>query len=227
MLHGKILQNLFRGKLKLTVLQFTAVGLHCLPTKWRNAMSNKGTPRKTSFPVFNLVKTCFFDKRDKNLSLTPPPHPISPQINDMFWLSRALSLFSGGWEVCCSILFFSRLQSWWMIFPPPPPKKKKKNQEWENGAFWPPCSLQLFFWFRYRDWGFLTCFKIVDQTRKLQPSVSNISNVCFCLLKELVTNLQIESSCVTINFLRDKPLLPKTVMEQNAIPWGFSSCSRQ
>ena len=38
--------------------------------------------------------------------------------------------------------------------------------------------------------GSFTCqFKIVDQTRKLQPSVINISNVCFCLLKELVTNL--------------------------------------
>ena len=34
---------------------------------------------------------------------------------------------------------------------------------------------------RHGDWGFFTCFKIVDQTRKLQPSVSNISNVCFCL----------------------------------------------
>ena len=75
---------------------------------------------------------------------------------------------------------------------------------------------------RHGDWGFFTCFKIVDQTRKLQPSVSNISNVCFCLfkgkIKELVTNLHIESSCVIINFLRDKPLLPKTFMEQNAIP---------
>ena len=71
---------------------------------------------------------------------------------------------------------------------------------------------------RHGDWGFFTCFKIVDQTRKLQPSVSNISNVCFCLLKELVTNLHIESSCVIINFLRDKPLLPRTFMEQNAIP---------
>lgn len=34
---------------------------------------------------------------------------------------------------------------------------------------------------RHGDWGFFTCFKIVDQTRKLQPSVSNISNICFCL----------------------------------------------
>ena len=67
--------------------------------------------------------------------------------------------------------------------------------------------------------GSFTCqFKIVVQTRKLQPSVSNISNVCFCLLKELVTNLHIESSCVIINLLRDKPLLPRTVMEQAAIP---------
>ena len=46
---------------KLTVLQST-VGLHCLPTKWPNAMSNKGTPRRTSFPVFNLVKSCFLTK---------------------------------------------------------------------------------------------------------------------------------------------------------------------
>ena len=70
-----------------------------------------------------------------------------------------------------------------------------------------------------RRLGSFTCqFKIVDQTRKLQPSVSNISNVCFCLLKELVTNLHIESSCVIINLLRDKPLLPRTVMEQAAIP---------
>ena len=72
---------------------------------------------------------------------------------------------------------------------------------------------------RHGDWGFFFCFKIVDQTRKLQLSVSNISNVCFCLLiKELVTNLHIESSCVIINFLRDKPLLPRAFMEQNAIP---------
>ena len=71
---------------------------------------------------------------------------------------------------------------------------------------------------RHGDWGSFTCFKIVDQTRKLQPSVTNISNVCFCLLKELVTNLHIESSCVIINFLRDKPLLPRTVMKQTAIP---------
>ena len=43
---------------------------------------------------------------------------------------------------------------------------------------------------RHGDWGSFTFqFKIVDQTRKLQPSVINISNVCFCLLKELVTNL--------------------------------------
>ena len=54
---------------------------------------------------------------------------------------------------------------------------------------------------------------------------NDISNVCFCFLKELVTNLHIETSCV--NFLRDKPLLPRTVMEQNAIPWGFSSYRRQ
>ena len=59
---------------------------------------------------------------------------------------------------------------------------------------------------RHGDWGSFTCFKIVDQTWKLQPIVNNISNVCFCHLKELVTNLRIESSCV--NFLRDKPLLP-------------------
>ena len=71
---------------------------------------------------------------------------------------------------------------------------------------------------RHGDWGSFTCFTIVDQTRKLQPSVTNISNVCFCLFKELVTNLHIESSCVIINFLRDKPLLPRTFMEQNAIP---------
>ena len=79
---------------------------------------------------------------------------------------------------------------------------------------------------RHGDWGVFTCFKIVDQTRKLQP-VSNISNACFCLLKELVTNLHIESSCVIINLLSDKPLLPRTVMEQSAIPWNFSSYSRQ
>ena len=73
---------------------------------------------------------------------------------------------------------------------------------------------------RHRDWGVFTCFKIVDQTRKLQP-VSNISNVCFCLLiKELVINLH-------INLLSDKPLLPRTVMEQSAIPWNFSSYFRQ
>ena len=46
---------------KLTVLQST-VGLHCLPTKWPNAMSKKGTPRRTSFPVFNLVKSYFSTK---------------------------------------------------------------------------------------------------------------------------------------------------------------------
>ena len=64
---------------------------------------------------------------------------------------------------------------------------------------------------RHGDWGSFTCqFKIVDQTRKMQPSVSNISNVCFCLFKkELVTNLHIESSCLIINFLRDKSLFLK------------------
>ena len=85
-------------------------------------------------------------------------------------------------------------------------------------------------WFRngMGDWGFFTCFKIVDQTRKLQPSVSNIGNICFCVFKkEFVTNLHTESNCVIINVLREKPLLPKTVMEQNAIPWGFSSYPRQ
>lgn len=45
----------------LTVLQST-VGLHCLPTKWTDAMSNKGTPSRMSFPVFNLVKSCFLTK---------------------------------------------------------------------------------------------------------------------------------------------------------------------
>ena len=44
---------------------------------------------------------------------------------------------------------------------------------------------------RHGDWGSFTCFKIVDQARKLQPSVNNISNVCFCLLKEHVTNLHL------------------------------------
>ena len=46
---------------KLTVLQ-SAVCLHCLPSKWPNAMSNKGTPSRMSFPVFNLVKSCFLTK---------------------------------------------------------------------------------------------------------------------------------------------------------------------
>ena len=33
------------------------------------------------------------------------------------------------------------------------------------------------------DWGSFTCqFKIVDQTRKLQPSVKNNSDVCVCPL---------------------------------------------
>ena len=32
---------------------------------------------------------------------------------------------------------------------------------------------------RHGDWASFTCqFKIVDQTRKLQPRVSSISNVC-------------------------------------------------
>ena len=85
--------------------------------------------------------------------------------------------------------------------------------------FGPLARGSILFSLRHGDWGFFTCFKIVDQTRKLQPSVSNISNVCFCLeIKELVTNLHIESSCVIINFLRDKPLLPRTFVEQNDIP---------
>ena len=43
---------------------------------------------------------------------------------------------------------------------------------------------------RHGDWGYFTCFKIVDQARKLQPRVSNdVINVSFCLLKLLVTNL--------------------------------------
>ena len=72
-----------------------------------------------------------------------------------------------------------------------------------NGPFWSSCTVQS--WFRYgMEIG--GPFKIVDQTRKLQPNVNNISNVCFCLLKEPVTNLHIESSCLIINFLRDKPL---------------------
>ena len=91
----------------------------------------------------------------------------------------------------------------WFL-PPPPPKKKFKN--WKMAHFGLLAGFSHSFWFRYRDWGSFTCFKIVDQTWKLQPSVNNISNVCFCHLKELVTNLRIESSCV--NFLRDKPLLP-------------------
>ena len=134
---------------KLTVSQST-VGLHSLPTKWPDAMSNKGTLRGTSFPVFNLVKNCFLTNRQKLvINSPPPPHPISPQIDDMFWLSRALSLFSGGWEVFCSFLFFSRLQSWWMISNHLRPCPPKEIEEWENSAFWPPCRLQLFlFWFR-------------------------------------------------------------------------------
>ena len=85
----------------------------------------------------------------------------------------------------------------------------------ENGAFRFSCRVQS--WFRYgMEIG--GPFKIVDQTRKLQTNVNNISNVCFCLFKELVTNLHIASSCVIINFLRDKPLLPRTVMKQTAIP---------
>ena len=34
------------------------------------------------------------------------------------------------------------------FYPPPPQKKKKEEEEeeeLENGAFWPPCRLQLFF----------------------------------------------------------------------------------
>ena len=33
---------------------------------------------------------------------------------------------------------------------------------------------------RHGDWGSFTCL-FLDQTRKLQPSVTNISDVCFCL----------------------------------------------
>ena len=62
---------------KLTVSQST-VGLHSLPTKWPDAMSNKGTLRGTSFPVFNLVKNCFLTNRQKLVINSPPPPTPSP-----------------------------------------------------------------------------------------------------------------------------------------------------
>ena len=80
--------------------------------------------------------------------------------------------------------------------PPPPPQKIKNGKMLHFGLL---AGLSYSFCLRDGDWGFFTCFKIVDRTWKLQPSVKNISNVCFCLLKELVTNLQIESSRVCNN----------------------------
>ena len=52
-------------------------------------------------------------------------------------------------------------------------------------AHFPRSSILI--WLRHGDWGSFTCFKIADQNRKMQPSMKNISNLCFCLLKELVT----------------------------------------
>ena len=98
-------------------------------------------------------------------------------------------------------------------------KKKKRNQEWENSVFWPYCCFILDsargIWSEGRGWGGGGCLLLQDCSQ--DPEIhdcfaaqcekwwtNDISNVCFCFLKEHVTNLHIESTCV--NFLRDKPL---------------------
>ena len=197
MLHGKILKNLFRGKNWL----FCSLLSACIVCPLSSLMPCQiRVPQvERPFPFSTLRRAVFWQNRQKLVINSPPPHPISPQINAMFWLSRALSLFSGGWGgggLFHSILY--KVAIMMDDFDPSP--LPKKSQEWENGAFWPPCRLQLFLlWLRDGGWGVFTCFKIVDQTRKLQPSVSNIGNICFCFLKELVTNLHIESSWVCNN----------------------------
>ena len=55
--------------------------------------SNKGTPRRTSFPVFKLCRAVFWQNRQKLFINSPR----LPQINGMLWLLRKSSLFSGGW----------------------------------------------------------------------------------------------------------------------------------
>ena len=47
-----------------------------------------------------------------------------------------------------------------------------------TGTFWPSCRVQSSFLYVMVSGG---PFKFVDQTRKLQPSVNNNSDVCFCL----------------------------------------------
>ena len=104
-----------------------------------------------------------------------------------FWAGGRASLFH-------SILFMvaTKMEKLDPHPPPPPPQKKREKTNIKNLKMVHFSLLAGFSpsWFCCGNWGSFTCFKIVDQTLKLQPSVSNISNVCFCLLKEHVTNLQ-------------------------------------
>ena len=168
MLYGKILKILFRGKNWL----FCSLLSACIVCPLSGQMPClKRVPHvERPFPFSTLWRAIFQQNRQK--LVINSPHPTSPQINDMFWLSCALSLFSGGWGLAVPFYSFQGCNhDGWFRPPIRPPPPQKKNQEWENGAFWPPCRLQLFLlWLRDGDWGFFTCFKIVDQTRKLQPS---------------------------------------------------------
>ena len=98
----------------------------------------------------------------------------------------------------------------------PKKKKKKRNQEWEHSAFWPYCGFILDsargIW-RWGGGGRCLLLQDCSQDPEIHDCfaaqceqwwTNDISNVCFCFLKQHVTNLHIESTCV--NFLRDKPL---------------------
>ena len=69
------LKNLFQWE-KLTVLQSTVSAYIVCPLRsslmpWK---SNKGTPLERPFP-FSSCEELFFDKIDRNFSLTPPSPP--------------------------------------------------------------------------------------------------------------------------------------------------------
>ena len=130
MLYGKILKILFRGKNWL----FCSLLSACIVCPLSGQMPClKRVPHvERPFPFSTLWRAIFQQNRQK--LVINSPHPTSPQINDMFWLSCALSLFSGGWGLAVPFYSFQGCNhdGWFRppIRPPPPPKKKSRMGKW-------------------------------------------------------------------------------------------------
>ena len=125
-LHEKILRRHdFKNLFQCFCSLLSAYIVCPLRSNLMTGKSNKGTPRRTSFPVFKLRRAVFWQNRTQNLFINSP---YLPQINGVLWLIRNSSLFSGGVGGGCSILFFFKVETKMKNLPPPPPLPLKKKK---------------------------------------------------------------------------------------------------